>query len=120
MFSKSAGFSLLEVLIALAVLALAMTALVRTAALQTRALVDARERSYAQWVAANVIAEARLSQATNRTGNSKGEMELGNIRWRWNANLVPSPMAGVQRIDVSVSAPDGRRVLVLNGFVGTP
>ena len=119
MFSRSTGFSLLEVLIALAVLALAMTALVRTAALQTRALADARERSYAQWVAANVIAEARLSQAANRTGSSQGEMELGDIRWRWKADLVPSPMAGVQRIDVSVSAPDGRRVLVLNGFVGT-
>lgn len=120
MFSRNAGFSLLEVLIALAVLALAMTALVRTAALQTRALIDARERSYAQWVASNVIAETRLSKAANRLDERKGEMELGNIRWRWKADLASSPMAGVRRIDVSVSAPDGRRVLVLNGFVDAP
>lgn len=118
MHGNRSGFSLLEVLVALAVLALAMSALIRTAALQGEGLNDARQRSYAQWVAANVIAQARLSGAVPVEGTSSGEMRMGEVQWRWRMMVLPTPVAGIRRLEVSVATPQGRNVLVLSGFAG--
>ena len=118
MCSNRSGFSLLEVLVALAVLALAMSALIRTAALQGEGLNDARQRSYAQWVAANVITQARLSGALPVEGTSAGEMRMGEVQWRWRMVVLPTPVAGIRRLEVSVATAQGRNVLVLSGFAG--
>jgi general secretion pathway protein I len=118
MRADASGFSLLEVLVALAVLALAMSALIRTTALQGDGLADARARTYAQWVAANVIAQARLSGAASTDGVSNGEMAMGRTHWRWRMAVVPTPIAGIRRLDVSVATARGRHVLALTGFAG--
>ena len=55
------GFTLIEVLIALAVIALALLGLTRVAALQVRDFDALRERTLAVWVASNVLAETRLA-----------------------------------------------------------
>jgi general secretion pathway protein I len=118
MRADASGFSLLEVLVALAVLALAMSALIRTTALQGDGLVDARARTYAQWVAANVIAQARLSGAASTEGVSSGEMTMGKAHWRWRMAEVQTPVDGIRRLDVSVATAQGRHVLALTGFAG--
>jgi general secretion pathway protein I len=118
MRADASGFSLLEVLVALAVLALAMTALIRTTALQGDSLADARARTYAQWVAANVIAQAHLSGAASTEGVSSGEMAMGRTHWRWRMAVVQTPVAGIRRLDVSVATAQGRQVLALTGFAG--
>lgn len=114
-----AGFSLLEVLVALAVLALGMGAVVRTAGQQADLLRQAREHSYAQWLASNVIAEARLAQSLPDTGVREGQARMGGQNWRWRLQIGATPVAGIQRLDVSVF-PDQRRepVLTLSGFAG--
>lgn len=120
MRAEASGFSLLEVLVALAVLALAMAALIRTAGLQGAGLVDARQRTCAQWVAANVIADARLAGAVPAEGTRDGEMEMGRVRWRWRLTVAPTPVPGVRRLAVEVDHPQGRRVLTLDGFSEAP
>jgi len=50
-----AGFTLVEVLIALAVVAIALVALVRAAGVQVQSFDALRERTLAVWVAANVV-----------------------------------------------------------------
>lgn len=117
---RGAGFSLLEVLVALAILALAMAALVRTAGQQAQGLGQAREHSYAQWVAANALAEARLARVLPASGVREGEATMGGQRWRWRMQIAPTPVAGIRRLDVSVFALDrGEPVLVLSGFAGS-
>jgi general secretion pathway protein I len=119
MRANAPGFTLLEVLVALVVLALAMSALVRTTALQADGLHDARQRTYAQWVAANAITDARLGGALPAQGVREGEMAMGRVRWRWRMVVSPTAVAGIRRLDVGVRAADGRQVLVLSGFAGS-
>lgn len=120
-FSLPHGFTLLEVLIALAILAVAMTALVRTAALEADALAQVRDHSHAQWVASNVIAEARLARDLPAQGLREGEETLGGRRWRWQLSIAPTPTAGIRRLDVAVRAVDADdTVLLLSGFTGSP
>lgn len=59
---KSRGFTLLEVMVALAILAIALAASVRSVGEQARARDLLRDDSYARWVAANLIAETRISE----------------------------------------------------------
>lgn len=116
MRTHSAGFSLLEVLIALAVLALAMSALIRTAALQGGDLNAARQRIFAQWVAANVIAQARVSGTATGEGIRNGEMTMGRTRWKWRMTTVATQVPGVVRLDVQVGATREKPLLLLSGF----
>lgn len=111
------GFTLLEVLVALAVLALAMAALVRTASQETRSLADERERTLAQWVAANAIAETRLATPLPSSGERSGEVEMGGRRWRWDLRISMATDDGIRRLDVVVRpAQDSQPLLVLSGF----
>ena len=54
------GFTLVEVLVALAVVAVVLGAVIQTTAIQSDNLGHLRNRSFAQWVAANRIHELRV------------------------------------------------------------
>lgn len=112
------GFSLLEVLVALAILAVAMGALVRTAGMEAASLAQVRERSQAQWIAANLIAELRLQSATPATGSRDGRLEYARRDWRWQMDVAETGVAGIRRVDVGVGPADGPVTLTLTGFVG--
>ncbi len=113
---NNAGFSLLEVLVALAVLALAMTALIRTTAMKSNDLNAARQRIFAQWVGANVIAQARVSGTASREGNQSGEMTMGRTSWKWRMTITATQVPGVVRLDVNVGVSRGKPLLMLSGF----
>jgi general secretion pathway protein I len=103
---RSVGFTLLEVLIAVLILSLALVALVRTTALEARALVQVRDATLAQWVASNVLAEARLNEGVPASGRRDGSSEMGGRRWRWLLESTQTQEPTIQRLDVSVYADD--------------
>lgn len=113
------GFTLLEVLVALLVLALSLTALVRLSALEARALADLRERTFAHWVAANVLEETRLSEAWPATGRRSGVARMGGRQWRWELVVQATEEPSIRRLDVSVELGEGDGAgASLSGFVG--
>lgn len=115
------GFTLLEVLVALALLALVMAALVQAVAAQAGQLREARLRTEAQWVASNVLAQARLAPAALPAGPREGRMEMGQRQWTWRREIVPTGTPGVTHLRIAVFAPDdGRQMLALDGFVAAP
>lgn len=101
------GFTLLEVLVALLLLALAMVALVRSAGQEAGALVQQREATLAQWVAANVIAELRLKRDLPESGQRQGRARLGERDWRWQLDVAATDDPRVLRLDVRVHPADG-------------
>jgi general secretion pathway protein I len=114
------GFTLLEVLIALAVVALVLVALVRTAGTAARALEREREVTLATWVAANVLAEQRIAGGMPALGRREGSQRLGAREWRWQSVVQATEEPAIRRIDVRVfaeSAPEDS-VATLSGFAG--
>ena len=114
------GFTLIEVLIALAVIALALLALTRTASMQVRDFDALRERTLAGWVAANALTETRLASPFPATGRSDGHMQLAGREWRWTREVLATQNAEIRRIDIRVF--DGESIqpsATLSGFAGT-
>lgn len=97
-----AGFTLLEVLVALAVVAIALVALVRAASVQVATFDALRERTLAGWVASNVLVETRLAAGLPPIGHSDGRVRLGGRDWRWSREVRVTPDAGIRRIEIRV------------------
>lgn len=115
---SSAGFTLLEVLIALAIVALALVALVRTAGIGADAVAHQRDVTLANWVAANVLADLRVRERVPAIGRRDGTQAMGRREWRWEAVVQSTDEPSIRRIDVRVFAgtDEESSVVTLVGF----
>jgi len=112
-----AGFTLLEVLIALIIVSLALFALTRTAALEVSNFDAVRIRTLGGWVAANVLAETRIAEPLPALGQRDGQLTFSGRAWRWQLNVQNTPDAAVRRLDVAVFVGDEKQSTVtLTGF----
>lgn len=117
--NRARGFTLIEVLIALAVVALALLALTRTASVQVQSFDALRERTLAGWAAANALTETRLANTFPPTGRSDGRTRLAGRDWRWTRDVQATPDAGIRRIDIRVFAGESNEPsATLSGFAG--
>jgi general secretion pathway protein I len=96
------GFTLVEVLVALVIVTIGMSAVLATLTSSADTASYLRDKTFAQWVAMNRIAEVRLQTQRLSTGKTSGDMELGGRRWRWEQEVTRLEIPGVQRIDVRV------------------
>ncbi|GAA0722432.1 type II secretion system minor pseudopilin GspI [Dokdonella soli] len=118
--TQTRGFTLIEVLIALAVVALALIALTRAASVQVQDFDALRERTLAGWVAANVLTETRLASPFPATGRSDGRVQFASRGWRWEREVKATPDAQIRRIDIRVFAGETHDPsAALSGFAGT-
>ncbi|NBU25419.1 MAG: type II secretion system protein GspI [Gammaproteobacteria bacterium] len=100
----AAGFTLIEVLVALIIVALgasAMLVALRTAADSAQ---RQRERMLAGYVAMNRIIETRLEPEWPSLGSREGVVEMGGRPWRWRQEITRTPFEGVLQITVQVRA----------------
>ncbi|WP_439532483.1 type II secretion system minor pseudopilin GspI [Polymorphobacter sp.] len=104
------GFTLLEVLVALAVFSLAALALLRLqgASLSTVARLD--DKLLAAIVVQNLAVETQLMRPAPAFGRSDGEAVNAGRRWLWQREVMRTPDPGLQRIELRVSGTDGSRL----------
>jgi general secretion pathway protein I len=112
-----AGFTLMEVMAALAVFSIAALALLHLAAENVRAAGAAREHTFASLVAENLMVEAVALPQTVTLGVSHGAESMDRRDWDWTRTVQASGEPGLWRIDVEVRAAGERRVsAALTGF----
>ena len=114
------GFTLLEVLIALAIVALALTALVRASGQQADALGREREQTLAGWTAANVLAEVKLREGFPAIGERGGEQQQGDRTFRWKLVVTGTDQPAIRRLNVTIfsDARGDAPIATLSGFAG--
>jgi len=120
---RCAGFTLLEVLVALGVLALAMAAVIRAVGSYTGNQVYLQDRTFGVWVARNVLAEQQLEATWPGVGELKGTTDMGQREWRWLAKVTQTEEAELRRLDVEVQLADSedeQPLAVLSGFLYQP
>jgi general secretion pathway protein I len=104
---RAAGFTLLELLVALAVLAIALAAVMRTVGAATRGVEALRLRTLAAWVAENRLAEHRARRDWLPIGRNEGTARQGGLQFRWREDVRATPNGQFRRIEVRVLADDG-------------
>ncbi len=119
---RQRGFTLLEVMIALAVASLGLMAVYRStiqSAANTSAL---REQTLAHWVAMNQITELRVSGEWPDVGSENGDAEFADTEYRWEYEVSETDVEALRRVDLTVAyAGEPDRVLAsVSGFIGRP
>ena len=116
------GFTLIEVLVALAIVSIALLAALRAAGQGTSNVDALRARLLAGWVAENVLAEQRARGDWPPLGLARGTQSQGGIQFTWREEVVATPNARFRRVELRVySAPGEEHELSrLTGFVVDP
>ena len=99
----SKGFTLIEVLVAMAVLAVALAALGKGSASHTANAAYLKERSVASWVAANQLAELQLDKKWPNVGKKSGKEKMAGVEWQWEAEVKKTETNDLRQIVVSVN-----------------
>jgi len=119
--SFSKGFTLVEVMVALAIVAFSLTAIAASMNQMIDAANSMRERTYASWIAQNKITELRMANAAPEASTSSGEVTYASSDWEWRAVVAETGVENFYRIDVSVSHAGSEYVVrTVTGFVGEP
>jgi general secretion pathway protein I len=100
------GFTLIEVLVALAIVAVGMAAVLGTLNSSADTIVYLRDKTFANWVALNQIAQVRLAGQQPATGDSDGNVDFAGRNWTWRQTVSTTQIPGMERIDVSVRPSD--------------
>tara|TARA_B100000676_G_C18045419_1_gene827582 strand:+ start:1079 stop:1453 length:375 start_codon:yes stop_codon:yes gene_type:complete len=121
---RASGFTLLEVMIALAVLSIVSAALVKNAAQSVRQTAVIEERVYATWVAENELNARRVEIRSDATfpgvGTQRAGVSLAGRDWDVVVSTDSTENENVRRVTVQVfNATDNTEPVVeLDGFVG--
>jgi general secretion pathway protein I len=118
---RAPGFTLLECVIALAILAVALTSALRAVGNTAASAATLRERTLAGWVAQNRLAELRATAAWPPVGRNEGRATQAGRSYVWREEIRPTPNPLFRRVDVSVFDDAGASALAqFSAFVVRP
>ena len=101
-----AGFTLLEVLVAVAILAIAMVAILKANVQNLDALTTSRETTTASLLAASKLAEIEAAGVANWS-ESQGDFGEDYPEYTWQVETTGTEVEGLERITVIVQRSGG-------------
>ena len=96
------GFTLVEVLVALAVVAITLAAGLRATGALVRTAERQTDQFMAQLCAENELTRLRLQRQLPGVGDTEGACEQGGRSWRVRVSVAPTPNPNFRRVDASV------------------
>ena len=118
-YARRKGFTLVEVLVALAIVSIALLSALRAAGQGTNNVAEVRSRLLASWVAENLLAEHRARADWLPLGIQRGTSREGGFDFAWREEVIATPNAAFRRVDVRVfaTAEESHSLAHLAGFI---
>lgn len=101
------GFTLIEVLVALAIVAVTLSAGLQASGALTRAAERQNEQWLAQLCAENELVRLRLQRQLPGTGDSETTCDQAGLSLRVRLSVLPTPNPNFRRVDAHVSRGGG-------------
>jgi general secretion pathway protein I len=120
---RTGGFTLVEVLVALMIVAMGLAALMIAVSSTARTSGALRDKTLAQWMALNRLAEVRLNLVKFGQNTDTGEVNFANRTWHYDTRYFDTSISTMKRVVVRVYAGDaktkGNPLAESTGFLGT-
>lgn len=118
MKKNSDGFTLIEVLIALAILGIAIIAIIRSTSQNVRGTAYLQDKTIAMWVGTEVVNRARLGLLKLPSEPMSQKTKMLNRTWPWEASMENTPNQKIKKIDVKVyELANHSKLIELESFV---
>ena len=116
------GLTLIEVMVAVAILAFALSALVRMTGQSVHTLSYLEQKTFAQWVAINKVNELEVTAKWPAVGRSQGKETMGGVPWYWEVDTVATSADDLRRLNVTVkkNKQDESPIYILTAFINKP
>lgn len=102
--SQKSGFTLIEVLIALAVIAVALTALLKAISQNVENTRRIKEKTISHWIAMQGVTMIQLNLLqVDQNQETTQDTTMLNEHWYWRAKVEATPKKNVQKIIIFVS-----------------
>lgn len=108
MSDRNNGFTLIEMLVALAVFSLAALALLRLEGATLASTAMLSDRAVGQTVARNLAVELLSDPAAPSFGKANGKVINGGRNWTWTRTVARTDDVRIVRIDIAVLDDAGR------------
>ena len=103
--SRARGFTMIEVLVALAIIAIALAASLRAVGSLATSEAELHRRLLAGWSADNALAQMRLTRAWPNIGEQRFDCSQGNLALTCVERVSATPNPLFRRVEVSVTTP---------------
>ncbi|MDB5817580.1 MAG: gspI [Rhizobacter sp.] len=111
---KARGFTLIEVLVAVAIVAITLGAGIKAAGALTNNAVRLNEVSVAQWCADNQLTNLKLAKLFPGVGDSDYTCVQMGVTYRGQLQIRPTPNPLFRRVDAVVFDDAGRQIVTLS------
>ena len=120
--NKTRGFTLIEILVALAIIAIALAALIKASGNHTYSASYLKQKSIGHWVAMNEISLLHVTHAWPDLGTQKKSADMADHEWFWLREVKKTPDPNTRQIVFTVYADEDREQNVsrLIGYISRP
>lgn len=96
------GFTLIEVMLAMAIFAIAGVAMLGVAQNNFISLSLIEQKTVAHWVAANQMVEVTMDNAWPPKDKKKGKVEMAEKTWYWQQKVVKTQDSSMRQVTIEV------------------
>jgi len=105
------GFTLLEVLVALAIVAVALGAIIKSAGESAANITYLRDKTVAGWVAENELNKILINREWPELGDREGVSEMAEREWRWQTRVQETADEDLRQVEITVQEEDSDAIL---------
>ena len=121
--SRTKGFTILEVMVALVFFALIGMVLQSVTGATVNQYLSVRHKMFASWIAENKLAELRLSKTLPAAKENKESIEFANEEWELKTKIITTENPDINRAELDIYSIDQstnkkRKQLTVTSFVG--